>query len=125
MANKSGDLTVCELQRRKVREALSEELADKRVLREEVLATIEEDERKIAELERVAKEKGFTNAFGNNDVKLSDGKPSDIAITITADVDEAVSDLKRLQREIRKTVKEVRELESAYKDEEKASKRLK
>lgn len=52
-------------------------------------------------------------------------KSGDLTINITADVDEAVAGLKRLQREIRKTVKEVRELESAYKDVEKASKRLK
>jgi len=59
---------------------------------------------------------------------MAKNKRGDLAISITADVDEAVTDLKRLQRELRKTTKEVRELESAYKDmhgAEDASKRLK
>lgn len=113
--NKRGDLTKIDgmgngittndLQRQAIKDALAEELKDKRVLRDEALALIDEDERKLAELERLAKEKG----------SLPDGKPSDIAITISADVDEAVTGLKRLQRELRKTTQEVRELESAYK----------
>jgi len=121
MANKSGDLTKIDgmgngvttndLQRQAIKDALAEELADKQALRDEALAMIDEDERKLAELERLAKEKGFESAYGNNDVKLSDGKPSDIDISITADVDEAVTDLKRLQRELRKTTQELRELE--------------
>lgn len=47
-------------------------------------------------------------------------KSGDLAISITADVDEAVTGLKRLQRELRETTKAVRELEQAYKDVEKA-----
>lgn len=56
---------------------------------------------------------------------MADNKRGDLAISITADVDEAVTGLKRLQRELRETTKAVRELESAYKDVEDASKRLK
>ena len=59
---------------------------------------------------------------------MADNKREDLTISITADVDEAVTGLKRLQRELRETTKAVRELESAYKDlhdAEKASKRLK
>lgn len=40
-------------------------------------------------------------------------KREDLTITITADVDEAVAGLKRLQRELRKTTQEVREYEEA------------
>lgn len=120
-----NDVTTNDLQRKAIKDALAEELKDKRVLRDEAIAMIDEDERKIAELERLAKEKGFVNAYGNNDVKLSDGNPSDITISITADVDEAVAGFKRLQRELRETTKAVRELESAYKDVEHASKRIK
>lgn len=56
---------------------------------------------------------------------MAENNRGDLTISITADVDEAVTELKRLQRELRKTTQEVRELESAYKDVEKASKRLK
>lgn len=38
-------------------------------------------------------------------------KGNDLTITLGADVDEAVSGLKRLQRELRKTTQELRELE--------------
>lgn len=113
-------ITTNDLQRQAIKNALAEELKDRRVLSDEAIAMIDEDERKITELERLAKEKGFVNAYGNNDIKLSDGNPSDIAITITADVDEAVTGLKRLQRELRKTAQELRELESAYKGVEEA-----
>jgi len=99
-------ITTNDIQRQAIKDALAEELKDKRVLRDEALALIDEDERKLAELERLVKEKD----------SLPDGKPSDIAITISADVDEAVTGLKRLQRELRETTKAVRELESAYKD---------
>src|SRR5690625_3134426 len=114
--NKRGDLTKIDgmgngittndIQRQAIKDALAEELKDKRVLRDEALALIDEDERKLAELERLAKEKG----------SLPVGKPSDIAITISADVNEAVTGLKRLHRELRKTTQVVRELESSYKD---------
>lgn len=49
-----------------------------------------------------------------------DEKTSDITVTISADVDEAVSGFKRLQRELRKTSQEAREMEQAYKDVEQA-----
>src|SRR5690625_5837165 len=94
-------ITTNDLQRQAIKDALAEELKDKRVLKDEALALIDEDERKLAELERLVKEKDY----------LPDGKPSDIAITFTADVDEAVTDLKRLQRELRKTTQDLHELE--------------
>lgn len=56
---------------------------------------------------------------------MAENKREDLTVSITADVDEAVAGFKRLQRELRETTKAVRELESAYKDVEKASKRLK
>src|SRR5690625_1628401 len=111
MADKRGDLTVEDLRRQTVKDALAEELAGKEPLLDAVFGMIDEDERKIAELERIAKEKGYSNAYGNNDVKLSGGKPSSLSLTITADVDEAVTGLKRLHRELRKTTQELRELE--------------
>ena len=110
--NKREDLTVYELQRRKVKEVLSEELAGKHVLRDEVLAMIEEDERKIAELERIVNEGRPYESVG------------EITVSVNANVDDAVAGFKRLQRELRETTKAVRELESAYKDAEKASKNI-
>lgn len=56
---------------------------------------------------------------------MADNKRGDLTVTITVDADEAITGLKALQRELRKTTKEVRELESAYKDATRASKRLK
>ena len=53
---------------------------------------------------------------------MAEDKRGDLTVKITADVDEAVAGFKRLQRELRETTKAVRELESAYKDAEKASK---
>ena len=53
---------------------------------------------------------------------MAENKREDLTVKITADVDEAVAGFKRLQRELRETTKAVRELESAYKDAEKASK---
>lgn len=46
---------------------------------------------------------------------MAENNRGDLTINITADVDEAVTGLKRLQRELRETTKAVRELESAYK----------
>lgn len=40
----------------------------------------------------------------------------DLSITINADVGDAITGFKALQRELRKTTKEARELESAYED---------
>lgn len=51
---------------------------------------------------------------------MAENNRGDLTINITADVDEAVTGLKRLQRELRETTKAVRELEQAYKDVEKA-----
>ena len=109
MADKRGDLskiqgmgngvTTQELQRRTILDTLAEELATKKPLLDGVLALIDEDEQKIAELERIL-------------------ESSDTSITITADVDEAVTGFKRLQRELRATTRETRELEQAYKDVE-------
>src|SRR5690625_5635432 len=42
---------------------------------------------------------------------MADNKRGDWTINITADVEEAVAGFKRLQRELRKTTQEVRELE--------------
>lgn len=53
-------------------------------------------------------------AFGNND------KPSDISIKVTADVNEAITGLKALSRELREATKVARELEQAYSDVGKA-----
>lgn len=53
---------------------------------------------------------------------MAENKREDLTVKITADVDEAVAGLKRLQRELRETTKAVRELESAYEDAEEASK---
>jgi len=55
---------------------------------------------------------------------MAEDKRGDLTVKITADVDEAVAGFKRLQRELRETTKAVRELESAYKDAEKASKNI-
>lgn len=45
-----------------------------------------------------------------------DDKLSDISISVTADVAEALTGFKALQRELRETTKAVRELENAYED---------
>lgn len=49
----------------------------------------------------------------------------ELTVKVSADVGEALIGFKALQRELRETTKAVRELESAYKDAEKVSKRLK
>lgn len=48
-------------------------------------------------------------------------KRGDLTISITADVDEAVAGLKRLQRELRKTTQEAREMERAINSDKIAS----
>lgn len=45
---------------------------------------------------------------------------SNLTVTVTADVNEAITGFKALQRELRETTKAARELEQAYKDVEKA-----
>ena len=55
---------------------------------------------------------------------MAEDKRGDLTVKITADVDEAVAGLKRIQRELRETTKAVRDLENAYKDVEKASKNI-
>jgi len=44
---------------------------------------------------------------------MAENKRRDLTINITADVDEAVTGLKRLQRELRETTKAVKGLNSA------------
>ena len=63
----------------------------------------------------------FRYSGGDNEVRIADddGKPSDMTIRITADVGEAITGFKALQRELRETTKAARELEQAYKDAEK------
>src|SRR5690625_4077332 len=117
MANKSGDLTKIDgmgngvttndLQRQAIKDALAEELADKQALRDEALAMIDEDERKLAELERLVKK--------SEAVEYKPIRASELTVSIDADVDEAVTGLKRLQRELRETTKAVREVGGAYK----------
>ena len=106
---KSPELTVDKLRRQSIILALKDELSSSKPLLDDVLALINQDDQKIRELER----------------KLGETNPYELEVSVSADVDDAVTELKRLQRELRKATKEVRELESAYKDEEKASKRLK
>lgn len=46
---------------------------------------------------------------------MAENNRGDLTITVTADVDDAVTELKRLQRELRKTTQELREYESSLK----------
>lgn len=64
----------------------------------------------------------FEYSGGDNEARIAEGdsKPSDISIRITADVGEALTGFKALQRELRETTKAARELEQAYKDAETA-----
>lgn len=51
---------------------------------------------------------------------IGDETSGDLAIKVTADVGEALTGFKALQRELRETTKELRELERAHKDVEEA-----
>jgi len=70
-------------------------LSSSKPLLDDVLALINQDDQKIRELER----------------KLGETNPYELEVSVSADVDDAVTELKRLQRELRKATQEVRELE--------------
>src|SRR5690625_141129 len=92
-------ITTDDLQSQAIKDAPAAELRYKRIIRDEALAMIDEDERKISELERIVNEGSSNESVG------------EITVSVNANVDDAVAGFKRLQRELRKTTQELRELE--------------
>lgn len=62
----------------------------------------------------MADEKQPSRGVENVDLTKIHGMGNDLTVSITADVDEAVKGLKALQRELRKTTQEAREMERVF-----------